>query len=191
MVCPHNRRNPLLRLRRTNRASKEHGRQAPERLMSQLLSILIPELVLTAAAGVLFMLGCFRHRGARTVAPFLAMAALVLVFVVQIYPGETTGGAVSATGNDLTSSIRIDNLGHYVRLISAGIAVVLLLLAWPSRADQQGNSALRYGDDGPEFYGLFLLSLAGLLLTAVSNDLIVLFLALELVSIPTYVMVSI
>jgi NADH-quinone oxidoreductase subunit N len=159
--------------------------------MTQLLSILVPELILTAAAGVLFMLGCFRHRGVRTVAPFLAMAAVVLVFLVQIYPGTATGGAVSASGDDRTSSIRIDNLGYYIRLISAGIAVVLLLLAWPSRADQQGNSALRYGDDGPEFYGLFLLSLAGLMLTAVSNDLIVLFLALELVSIPTYVMVSI
>src|SRR5688500_13170765 len=157
--------------------------------MGQLLSILAPELVLSAAACVLFMLGCFRGRGVRMVAPFLALAALVVVLVMQAYFGGTD--AASATGDDRTSSIRIDHLGHYIRMIGVAIAIVLLLLAWPARGDAEGNSALRYGADGPEFYALMLLSVAGLLLTAVANDLIVLFLALELVSIPTYVMVSV
>src|SRR5687768_9114304 len=115
--------------------------------MSQLLSILVPELVLTAVACALFLLGCFRHRGVRTVAPFLALAALVVVLVQQVYFVDSSNVA-SATGNDITSSIRIDGLGYYIRLISVGIAIVLLLLAWPSRPDQEGNSALRYGGDG-------------------------------------------
>src|SRR5688500_10198078 len=106
---------------RLNEEEEAHSESTGDN-MRQLLSILVPELVLTAAAGVLFMLGCFRHRGARTVAPFLAMGALVLVFVFQMYPGEARGAA-SATGNDLTSSIRIDNLGYYVRMIATGIAV--------------------------------------------------------------------
>jgi NADH-quinone oxidoreductase subunit N len=158
--------------------------------MSQLLSILVPEVVLAILACALFLLGCFRHRGTRTAAPILALGALFVLLVFQIYVVDS-GIVASGTGNDLTSSIRIDSLGYYVRLITLALAIILLLLAWPSRADQEGNSALNYGADGPEFYALFLLSVAGLLLTSVANDLIVLFLALELVSIPTYVMVSI
>src|SRR6185437_8972948 len=41
------------------------------------------------------------------------------------------------------------------------------------------------------FFGLMLLSLAGILFVASANDIIVLFLGIELASIPTYIMVSI
>jgi NADH-quinone oxidoreductase subunit N len=149
--------------------------------MSELLSILAPELILTIVACALFLLGCFRHRGVRTIAPFLALAALILVLLLQIDYRETT----------IIGGVHVDSLSQYIRFITAALAIVLLLLAWPSRADQTGNSALQYGGDGPEFYGLFLFSTAGLLLVSAANDLIVLFLALELVSIPTYVMVSV
>ena len=157
--------------------------------MSELLSNLAPELILTVVACVLFLLGCFRHRGARTVAPFLALAALVLVLLLQIDFRDTSEDSIHRT--TIVHGVHVDSLSEYIRFISAALAIVLLLLAWPSRADGTGNSALQYGGDGPEFYGLFLFSIAGLLLVSAANDLIVLFLALELVSIPTYVMVSV
>ena len=59
--------------------------------------------------------------------------------------------------------------------ILAGI--VLVLINWGYSADHVSA----------EFHGLLLLMVAGVSLTAAANDLIVLFLALELVSIPTYV----
>ena len=157
--------------------------------MSELLSNLAPELILSVVACVLFLLGCFRHRGARTVAPILALAALVLVLLLQIDFRDTSEDSVHRT--TIVGGVHVDSLSEYIRFISAALAIVLLLLAWPSRADGTGNSALQYGGDGPEFYGLFLFSIAGLLLVSAANDLIVLFLALELVSIPTYVMVSV
>lgn len=43
-------------------------------------------------------------------------------------------------------------------------------------------------DDAPEFFGLVLTLIAGLLLVASANELILLFLSLELISIPTYVL---
>src|SRR5213079_2274541 len=42
-----------------------------------------------------------------------------------------------------------------------------------------------------EFYSFFLFSLTGLMLCTTANDLVWLFLALELTSLPTYVMVAI
>ena len=64
---------------------------------------------------------------------------------------------------------------------------------FPRRGDPRGNRAGAdqlghiVDDFAAEFHGLLLLIVAGVSLTAAANDLIVLFLALELVSIPTYV----
>ena len=63
-----------------------------------------------------------------------------------------------------------------------GFLILLLLMAWPWREDQTGNESLDFGHDAGEFFALFLLSIAGLLLTTIANDLMLLFLALELVS---------
>src|SRR5205823_7991697 len=51
--------------------------------------------------------------------------------------------------------------------------------------------ALHFGGDSGEFFGLLLLSIAGIFLVAGANDLILLFLGIELASIPTYIMVSV
>src|SRR6185503_17403976 len=53
------------------------------------------------------------------------------------------------------------------------------------------NPAMSYGQDAGEFFALMLLSLAGVMLVAGANDIMLLFLGIELASIPTYVMVSI
>src|SRR6185503_15249318 len=53
------------------------------------------------------------------------------------------------------------------------------------------NPAMSYGQDAGEFFALMLLSLTGVLLVAGANDIMLLFLGIELASIPTYIMVSI
>jgi len=154
--------------------------------MNQLLTILSPELILLAAASVLFFIGCTGSLAARRSAPVLALVAIFLAGSAQVFcvPSQTTVEQYSL-------SLRADALSGYIRLLALAVAVILLLLAWPTRPDGSGNTALRVGEDIGEFLAMFLLSVAGLLLVASANNLIVLFLALELVSIPTYVMVSI
>jgi NADH-quinone oxidoreductase subunit N len=71
------------------------------------------------------------------------------------------------------------------------VALPLILLAWPTNDDATGGRGIDFGRDVPEFFALMLLSIAGLLLVTAANDIILLFLAIELASIPTYVMVSI
>ena len=48
-----------------------------------------------------------------------------------------------------------------------------------------------FGQEACEFYALMLLSIAGIFLVAGANDIMLLFLGIELASIPTYIMVSI
>jgi NADH-quinone oxidoreductase subunit N len=81
-------------------------------------------------------------------------------------------------------------LANFVKFLTAVVGALLLLLAWPSNRDATGSRSLDFGRDAGEFYALLLLSLAGLMLVASSNDMILLFLGLELASIPTYIMVS-
>jgi NADH-quinone oxidoreductase subunit N len=76
-------------------------------------------------------------------------------------------------------------------LITTGIGCLLVLLNMPTNRDGSGGNASNFGGDTAEFFGLLLLSLAGLCVVASANDLILLFLGIELASIPTYVMISI
>lgn len=152
--------------------------------MNEIISILAPELMLAGVACLLFLLGCVNRAAVRRVAPFLALGALLAGVAVE-YSHLTDLAA------DPTGSIQVDALAHYIRILTGVVAVLLLLLAWPAGPEQTGNSALQFGLDAGEFFALFLLSITGLLLVSVANDLMVLFLALELVSIPTYIMVSI
>src|SRR6266480_306623 len=153
--------------------------------MKAMLANLAPELMLTGIACILFLLGCSTRRSSRQMAPFLALIALVFV-LVPIFARRNVSRV-----EPLDSSVVVDGIAHFIRALTPIVGILLVLLAWPTNREQTGNSALNYGNDAGEFFALFLLSIAGLMLVSVSNDLILLFLALELVSIPTYIMVSI
>ncbi len=79
----------------------------------------------------------------------------------------------------------------YIKMLSAGVAILFVLLSWPTDELATGNSALNYNTECAEFFGLLLLSITGIFLVASANDLILLFLGIELASLPTYIMVSI
>ena len=80
--------------------------------------------------------------------------------------------------NLLASALfRSDSLAGFFRGVAIIAGIVLVLINWGHIVDEYAA----------EFHGLILLMIAGVSLTASANDLIVLFLALELVSIPTYV----
>ena len=150
--------------------------------MKAMLANIAPELMLTGIACILFLLGCSTKRSSRQMAPFLALIALVFV-LVPIFARRSVGHVEAPD-----SSVVVDGIAHFIRALTPMVAILLVLLAWPTNREQTGNSALNYGNDAGEFFALFLLSIAGLMLVCVANDLILLFLALELVSIPTYIM---
>src|SRR5439155_15308605 len=71
-----------------------------------------------------------------------------------------------------------DALAGLVRLMALGGGIVLVLFSWNEVPDRQAA----------DYFGCLLLIVTGVSLAGASNDLIVLFLSLELISIPTYIL---
>src|SRR5437016_3759342 len=138
--------------------------------MNQLISMMAPELILTGIACILFLLGCSNKASSRRMAPMLALFGLVAALTVLIL---MRSHAAAPMVDVLSLSIYLDGVAHYIRPLALAVGMMLLLLSWPSNAEQTGNSAIHYGQDAGEYFALFILSVAGLLLVSISNDLVV------------------
>src|SRR5581483_10810962 len=144
------------------------------------------ELILIIAAAVLFLLGMSNAPGARKLAPALALIALLVVFFMELFGGTDNGAKGDAFG-----VVRVTQFATYIKMLAAGVGTLFVLLSWPTDARATGNSALNYNTECAEYFGLMLLAISGIFLVAGADDLILLFLGIELASIPTYIMVSI
>ena len=71
-----------------------------------------------------------------------------------------------------------DPLALYGRWLALGAGAVLLLMNWRPLA----------GGGTAEFLGTLLLAITGVMLSAEAGDLVLLFVSLELISIPTYIL---
>lgn len=150
-----------------------------------LFSYVIPELILAFAAGALCLMGVVRSAATRKVVPFVALGAVVLALVALLLGWG--GGAGSA---DAYGTFRLTPFSEFVKGLTLAVAGLFVLLSWPSDEQGYGNASLQYGRDAGEYFGLMLLAFTGVLLVAGANDLILLFMGIELASIPTYVMVA-
>jgi NADH-quinone oxidoreductase subunit N len=157
--------------------------------MSELVVPMLPELVLLAVACVLFLLGVSNRPSVRRLTATLALLALVALFVYQLLQIVNLPGGDTLA--DPWNTVSVGAFARYVKLLTLGVGAILVLLAWPTNAQATGSPSMDVGTDTGEFFGLMLLSIAGVLLVAGANDIMLLFLAIELASIPTYIMVSI
>jgi NADH-quinone oxidoreductase subunit N len=139
-------------------------------------ALIAPEIVLLAAVCVMFLIGPFlvsdtgraaaglRHRWGG-----LALVALGTAWLIW-FNGDL--------GSPASGPFRSDALVWYARGLSLTLGAVLVLLMWNQVDDAHAA----------EGHACLLSIIAGTNLVASANDLIGLFLALELVSIPTYVL---
>ena len=145
------------------------------RLLSQSVTVVAPELILIATVCVMFLLGPFLVDDASRGAPGLGKRwALLALFALGMGAWtcfETT--APTTAGGPFVA----DGLSNFVRMLTFTLGPLLVLLL--SRQIDDGSSA--------EAQACLLAILAGVNLTSLAADLIGLFLALELVSIPTYI----
>ncbi len=134
---------------------------------------LLPEIILLCAAAVVLLIGLARRDVIRRLAQWAAVLGVVAAF----------GAALSSEVQRNTTA-----LGTYMTLLTCGIGVMLLFSAWemPFGMDP-GHTDRHYRG---EFFAMLLCSLAGVSMMAKVSNLIWLFLALELVSIPTYIVVA-
>ena len=139
-------------------------------------SLLVPEIILFVTACALFLFGPFMISESGQSAPglrhrwgFVAIVGLCVAWVVWFGRGaEVVEGTL----------FQLDHLVWYTRGLGLSAGVLLALILWNQIDDN--HSA--------EDYACLLLIVAGTSLVAAANDLVSLFLSLEMVSIPTYIM---
>jgi NADH-quinone oxidoreductase subunit N len=138
-------------------------------------SLLVPEIILLITVCVLFLAGPLlvsdagqAPAGLRHQWGFLSLVTLGAAWIIWF-------GGEHAT--DQGALFRVDELMWYVRGLSFSGGILLALVLWNQIDD--GRAA--------EAHACLLATLAGTNLAAAADDLVSLFLALELVSIPTYV----
>jgi NADH-quinone oxidoreductase subunit N len=115
-----------------------------------------------------------KHRPAWT--PILAVAGLVAVLAVSIL---LSGTSVTGFGG----MILVDGFSSFLTSLFAVSGIFAVALAH--------GYLKRLGMERGEYYTLLLFSISGMMLMACAGDLIVIFLALELLSIPLYVLAGI
>lgn len=161
------------------------------------VSFLSAEIVLVVTALAIYMGGAF-SKSQKVWAP-LAMLGIVLAAValsscgsnerylqepVRAMIQNAQGGMISTddmarqiADRAANSCILPDHLSAYGRWLALAIGAVVVLMAWRPLAT--GGTA--------EYLGSLLLIVAGLMLVASAGNLVLLFLGLELISIPTYI----
>ena len=158
--------------------------------MADRLWFLIPEFILLAGAVICVMSGLSNLAAIRKRVGFICCAFLALACISVPF--------VYTQGHIMQSDALFPNLGQYIKFFECMITILLVMSAG-GLIDRSYEHAIAKGKDrfhairssGGEFHGLLLLSVTGVLLLCEARDLIWLFLALELVSLPTYVMVAI
>jgi len=135
--------------------------------MGETASLFAAEIVLVAVAAGVYLGGAFVDR--RGTWRWIALAGLAVAACAL---------ALAAKQTPASPALEADGLARYARWLALGVGALLVLLAW--RPLSAPGTA--------EYLGSILLVIAGLMLVAMARDLVLLFVGLELVSIPTYLL---
>jgi NADH-quinone oxidoreductase subunit N len=158
---------------------------------------LAPMLIIFGAACVSVLIEAFVPRGRRNVIQLvLSLAALVAALVVIVREAGTRtitiGGAVAVDGPTLFLQGAIVVLGVVAMLLmgersleSGGGFVAQAAVTAESASDRQQAGAT---PGATEVYPLSLFALGGMLLFVAANDLLTMFIALEVLSLPLYLL---
>lgn len=135
------------------------------------LTPITPEIIMTVSAMVLLMLELIIKN--KSIIAFLGIATAGAVFyVIPMSYGETFGGMFIS-----------DEFSAYFKFIFLLNLVLTILISLKYIQRQKSN----YG----EYYSILLFATAGMMIMASANDLIVLYLGLELMALSTYILAGI
>ena len=137
---------------------------------------LAPVFATAGGAVVVLIAGLFPGRGVqRGLVPLLAAAALVVAIVFSVVNWEP--GAVEPI---VSGALSIDTLALFMSLIFYVTGLAAIALSLRSESVQEAGAG--------EYFALMLGSIAGMTLLAGAENLVTLFVGLELLSIPLYVL---
>lgn len=139
--------------------------------VQQTLLILLPEIILIALAIGMMTASPFFRATSKSVWGAVGiggiLASIVALFAVRhVQPDIYAASAIN------------DDFSFYVRLLVLLVGPIMIALGHREPTDERAG----------EFFGSFLMLEAGTMLAASSNDIIMLVIGLELVSIPTYLL---
>jgi hypothetical protein len=80
------------------------------------------------------------------------VAALLVVLGLAFFEGSADVSSI--VQSDPSGAFRVGSFAQYIKMLSAGVGIMLALLAWPSDRQATGNSALNFGTEGGEFFAL-------------------------------------
>lgn len=137
-------------------------------MTTETLLLLVPEIVLVVVAVAMYVAGAFVDAEKA----WAGLAGGAVLLAAAILWGQSPSSAAGPIDSDALAYF-----ARWFALVFGGLFV--LLASQPPR---------RLG--APEYVGSLLLVIVGLMLTSVAADLVLLFVALELISIPTYILLA-
>lgn len=140
------------------------------------LSVTLPAVTLAIGTCILLLIDVFLPKERRGWTPLLAMAGLVIAFVLNLFTFNSSEPLA------LGGMFVADQFTGFLNMIVLMAAFITILLSI--------DYLKRSGMDRGEFYSLLLLSTSGVMFMASANNLVVIFIALELLSIPLYIMAA-
>ena len=162
-------------------------------MMADKLWFLVPELILFAGVVVVSIMGLSPRKGVRDSLPLITCIFLGMAFAVipALYSGERAEAHMEG------AALLFPYLGKFAKMVVCLIGIGLVMIS-TGLIDRKYEHAVQTGRatfdpiraTRGEYFSFFLLSLIGVMLCCSANDLIWLFLSLELTSLPTYIMVA-
>ncbi|MBX2851330.1 MAG: NADH-quinone oxidoreductase subunit N [Phycisphaeraceae bacterium] len=153
------------------------------------LQHLWPEITMLIGACACLIAGLSSHKAVRKATPMVAVGTLAAAAIVLLSIGTV----------EAKHFLGLGSFAAYLKLAVCGMGILLVFVATGTvdkikqvmDAEAKDGKAFNPGDDyKAEFFAFMLFSLTGVMMTAGASELVWLFLALELTSLPTYVMVA-
>jgi NADH-quinone oxidoreductase subunit N len=135
-----------------------------------------PELALAVAGVVLLLVVAFWPRAGRGVLAGLTLAGLAAAAALTVWNWDLERVAFEG-------AVSLDGITRYARaiLLAVGVLATLMIAQGDTREDEADDSP-------PEVFPLLLFALLGMVLLAAASDLLVVFIALEILSLSLYVL---
>ena len=134
---------------------------------------LAPQIIVIATALLVLLLGVLSGPGRKSYLPYLSLLGVILAGLIAFYYWD---------GHETVSPgmVAVDAFSAYLNLaflLAAGLSILLSV-------DYVQRTGLGEG----EYYGLLLLSVVGMMFLAGASNLLIVFLGVEILSIPLYVL---
>ena len=133
----------------------------------------LPEIILSAAGTLLMVLDVILRKGPKDSYGIISIVALVAAMGASVLAYQSAGSAFSGM-------LIVDGFATFFRVLVIGVGILTVLLSFRFLA--------REGAETGEYHALLLFSVAGQCVMVSANELIMIFIGLEISSISSYVL---